>query len=288
MEEIHDCESENCRGESSNGLILLCNLCNKRCFLKCLLKNEEVFELMSAVEILIYEDSKWITNINDDTKKSLSKIIGTDKLFQFHCIQCKNDRLTKKEVLKLNEEANKYKNKYNDLLKKMKEQKELNEQLEKQIEENKTLIQELTDEKENPENFDDDNDEFMSPMSGENTSVYVKKTIPKLIKNEMNKWYEIMDEKWNQMKENILIELKQKEQVHEQPKSVTFQPKQHNETEQSIQTTQTTLDKFLKPPQQKKTMILNTIWIRMKYMWQNSKMEQKLKRLLSMLWTTQR
>lgn len=238
--ENHDCATNKCEGRELNGLNLICNICTRICFLTCLLKKKEVFELLESVGLIKYDETKNKTYpiLNDNTIKKFHTIIGTDTLFEFTCEQCKEKGTTKDKIDKLQNKLKKMELTNMDLQGQLDSEMTVNEKLKQTIEDNKILIEQLTDEanKQNNNSGAEKNDATKIPNT--------------MIENEMNKLVnklnEIIINECNNLKEKILT---QNYTVQKATKSVIINApetnEQRNRNGKSTKKTQSSITDYL-------------------------------------------
>lgn len=91
-EDEHDCVTNKCKGEKTNGMNVICSECKKKWFIECLTKEDDIFELMLATKILKEnKDAKHEYNVSSQTMKTFYRVIGTNTSINFKCKAFRNN-----------------------------------------------------------------------------------------------------------------------------------------------------------------------------------------------------
>lgn len=127
---VHSCEESGCKGEMTNGTYLICNECKKKWYMECLIEENDIFELMMILNIVVKKNDKYTYNITTETKEALEKVIGNNEAIRYACNMCRKTTESEKEKMKKVEIKN-LKTKLEDECETI---KEINDQKEKQSE----------------------------------------------------------------------------------------------------------------------------------------------------------
>lgn len=213
---VHSCEERGCKGEMTNGANLICNECKKKWYLECLIEENDIFELMMILNIVVKKNEKYTYNITTETKKALEKVIGSNEAIRYACNMCRkktesvNDKAKKleRENKKLKDEINNLKTKLEDECETVKEMNEQNEIKSELLNEKNQMIKQLTNENEvmkktaknvNTKNGDVDemngNTDSRRDDSEKMNINKINELIERTITNEMNKLSIKLDEK---------------------------------------------------------------------------------------------
>lgn len=230
-ENIHDCtkQTQKCDGRLLNGLSFTCNNCGKPTFLTCIVQRDDVYELLSAIDLIKYDENDQQTkpNINDTAIKRLQKIIGVNTVFEFSCLECKKTYGTTQEMMtRLLQNYDRVSGININLQEKLDIECEKNKQLNITINENKRLIEQLTDEasKQTNGNAELNDDTYTQKMN----------EMQKRIEDELNKMKnnlnEMITNECNNMKNSLLQQKQNIEQTQKSTKSVTISTPASNKT----------------------------------------------------------
>lgn len=162
----HDCALKKCVGKGLNGLKLQCNRCDRSYFVECLIKEDEIFELLRQTHILNLKDDELVSNTSNENLQKFNTVIGKNTLIEFACKICKKECKTKDKFKKMENEIKIKSDKMKMLELKLKEMNEkeqewikLNSKLSGDLKESRKIIQEMTDEREEPNEWMENDEE---------------------------------------------------------------------------------------------------------------------------------
>lgn len=200
---IHDCEKEKCSGSGLGGLFLLCDRCEKKNYLECLIQERDILMLLKTIGLVKCDNTQVTSTITEDNKKTLNDIINTKTLIDFTCKKCKQKGSTLQILKSLNQATERAKKTIEELknnlqieTQKVNKLQEENEVLEQTIRSNKQLIEEMTErdsettmlntgDSENVIHMNADEDEN-STMNRREIYELINKAIPSVIKKNNN------------------------------------------------------------------------------------------------------
>lgn len=188
---LHDCKVEKCEGRGLNGMKLQCNRCKREFFIECLITDDGIFQLLELTNLLKRGTDKLVANMNDENIMKFKMILGKNTLIEFACKICKTECSTYEKFKKMENEIKIKKDKIKALEQKVKsvcdqeEQLEsMNKQLEEELKECRRIIQEMTDDKDTPHDWNENNKELKSTND----------EITELMKIELNKLHKTMSD----------------------------------------------------------------------------------------------
>lgn len=247
-EEEHDCTKINCDGKALNGLNLTCNNCGKPTFLTCITERDDVYTLLTSIELDKYNETKQKTtpNVNYTTIKRLKSIIGIESVFEFNCLQCKKIGSTSEKIKRMEKNIERVHVININLQRKLDTEYEKNKQLNITIKENRQLIERLTKEA----------DKQTNGNAALNNNMYTQK-MQKRIEDEMNKMKNKLNEtiinECNNMTQSLLQQEIHIEQPQKTTKTVTINtPTSSKNTkgkEQTMRKTPNSIKNYFQQPQ---------------------------------------